>query len=1026
MDSFAGTNGTNIISHTANTGQSWSLNGGFTNKIQIQTNTAQLASGADNNNWRMAITTDAVDDTFDIWADYTRGSQNVVGDYAHLEFLAKSGSNPPTDRVYVSLSRQSATTVMVRLVRTFNFSNAQSVVLDTAFPLDTAATKRFGATIAGLGVQVWWEPAGGGTRTNIGSPVTLTADYRDGLHKRVAFNLMGAQAFSAGSPRIDNFTVATPAPPDTGWQLLVDRMPTLDATRVVDLGGSFEVYRTDISLSFKPAVTDDAKHTFFANHSMSSIQVTQAGRFFVRIPDPGTASALLQTITSLRGDPEIALASWVPRSQLLQVLSYRYPIDGPGQERANWVPTSANTWAMRAIRAPLAWGCETGAYDTSPVRLGVFEWKHQSGHPEFAGSLFRLWEPSDVDLAPHVQPSPPATVQADEAHASATVGLAAAEGNNGSGIAGVTWRSSLYLYAGDSPGNRALPFTQASYMLMNQLIADAPRVLSFSADQVFPVNSNITPSDREAQIRWIADDFRRVLDQTPGLLIVVAAGNERYRGTVANYLQDPAAAIVRAALLILRQEASYTDHILVVAGTYTGNNFWDISPYNQNEGSNFFTDAMDIAAPAQDVTVLAHWTGQTGSAVPTIMGSGTSLSAPLVAGVAGLLLSVDPSLTTAQVKGYIVLGAQRPRADEQTGQVAAPLAVAGAPATIFSLDAYGALTLMAAERQHIPLCGNRVWVQNNQVIAERELASPNTETLFNLTEPRSYVNVRHGGRRIEVSDDTSDIALQFQLDHWTLTQDVATTADGGAHLSMEAWSHDLDTLARDQYWTSATHDTAFFEHRLRTFNPFNERVLDTLSIPLAQFTGWECVSLTDGECSGSAAVAGSEERVIEKFAYAPVGNRLFVAVNYLVTRWVSFGGWGDCTALGDTMPTTCRSSSYQEVSERSDVWTVNLTTGVRTFLWTVPRQVYWLGVSEDGGQIASGEGVLTTAWTFQWNPSLMQMEEVSSNPGTITGCSIHYRMIATGVEMRPQVLTTDGCTIPTRGNGTVAPVPLLR
>lgn len=1038
IDSFTGADGTNIVSHTANTGQSWSLNGGFTNKIKIQGNTAQLASGADNNNWRMAITTDVVDDSFDIWADYTRGSQNIVGDYAHLEFLAKSGSNPPTDRVYVSLSRQSATTVMVRLVRTFNFSTAQSVILDTAFPLDTAATKRFGATIAGLTVKVWWEPAGGGTRTNIGSPVTLTADYRDGLHKRVAFNFIGAQSWTAGSPRIDNFVVAQPAPPespDTAWVYLTDQIPEFDTARVAMLpGDTLLVFRTDVSLTFKSNVSDADKRIFLANHSMTHIRVTPTGRFFVRVPDLATtADSLMQTIAFLRTESQIAHAGWVHRNEAPPVLAYRFPVDGPGMQRADWVPTgptSMNTWAMRANRAPLAWGCETGDYDNTPVRLGILEPKHQWTHPEFVRSNPVPWSPPDgPGLTAFASPKSQAAVQVGESHASSTTGLLAAEGNNTSGVAGLTWRSDLRTYDVYSAANRELPFYTGLWVLTGKLKVDAPRVLSISSDQeLSPMKPN-APQDtaqREHVVSSAVTDLSDLLYNTPGLLIVVAAGNERYRGTVADYFKESKPALLRLALLRIKQDsAQYRDRIVIVAGTSVGNNFWDISAYASNEGSNFFTGMMDIAAPAQDVAVLDYWTGQTGAAVPTAFKTGTSLSAPQVAGVGGLLLSMDPSLTAAQVTDYIIRGAQHPRADEQTGQVAAPPAVAGAPATIFALDAYGALTLMAAERQHVPLCGNRVWVQNNQVIAERELASPNTETLFNLTDQRSYANVRHGGRRIEVSDDTSDIALQFQVDHWVLTQDVATTGDGGAHLSMEAWSHELDTLARDRYWTSATFDTAFFEHRLRTFNPFTERVLDTLKVPLAQFTGWECVSLTDGECTGFAASAGSLERVIEKFAYAPVGNRLFVAVNYLVTRWVSFGGWGDCTAAGDTVPTTCRSSSYQEVSERSDVWTVNLTTGVQTFLWTIPRQVYWLGVSEDGGQIVMGEGVLTTAWTFQWNPSLMQMEEVSSNPGTITGCSIHYRRVATGVEVRPQISTTDGCTIPTRGNGTVAPVPFI-
>jgi hypothetical protein len=1029
IDSFTGVDGTNIVSHTANTGQSWSLSGGWTNKIKIQGNTAQLASGFDSNNWRMAITTDVADDTFDIFTDYTRGSQDVLGDYAQLEFLAKSGANPPTDRVYVSISRQTATTVMIRVIRTINFSTGQSIILDSAFPLSTGATKRIGATVTGLSLQVWWEPAGGGTRTNIGSPVTLTADYRDGLHKRVAFNFVGAQAFSAGSPRIDNFIVAKPAPPDTGWVLLVDRLPDLDTSLVVALpSDTFRVYRTDVGLSFNANVTDSAKRIFFTNHSMTSIQFTQTGRFFVRVPDPGSAAALLQLIGSLRNESQIARAGWIPRSALEEDVSYRFPVDGVGQKRVDWVPNTASTWAMRAIRSPLAWGCETGDYDNTPVRLGMVEYKHQETHPELAHSSPQLWAPTDdAQLTKISPPASQAAVEDKQKHAMATTGLLSAEGNNGSGIAGVNWRSDLRLYAAYSAGNRQLPFQTGLYVLTGKVQADAPRVLSFSIDQRVPHGPSVTQLDRETAIDDAASDLRQMLLLTPGLLIVVAAGNEQFHGTVANYRQDPNARLLRAALLTLREEPTYSVRIIVVAGTYTGNNFWAVSPYNSNEGSNFFTGATDVAAPAQDVTVLDRWTG--GGAVPTTVRNGTSLSAPLVAGVAGLLLGMDPSLTPVQVKDFIVRGAQQPRANEQTGQVALPQPVSGAPATIYQLDAYGSLTLMAGERQQVPLCGNRVWVQNNQVIAERDPTTHTTETLINLNEARSFVNVRHGGRRFEVSNDFDDKPYEFQQDHWVETQNAATTPYGGTFVSMEAWSHDLDTLARDRYWTSA--DTAFFEHRVNTFNPSTERFLDTLRLTLTRFTDGECVRKeSDGDCNLGMWSVGTEERVQEKFAYAPIGNRLFVTVSYFVTRWLFFSGWSNCPLPppgpnGDPDQTTCRNTTYQEVSERTDLYAIDLTTGAQAFRWTIPGQVYWLGISEDGGQVVTGQGVLTTVWTWQPRLDGSGFEQVWSNPGTVTDCSIHYRTLDTNAEVRPQILTTDGCTTPTRGNGTIAPAPVV-
>ena len=245
---------------------------------------------------------------------------------------------------------------------------------------------------------------------------------------------------------------------------------------------------------------------------------------------------------------------------------------------------------------------------------------------------------------------------------------------------------------------------------------------------------------------------------------------------------------------------------------------------------------------------------------------------------------------------------------------------------------------------------------------------------------------------------------------------------------MEGWSHDLDTLAQSQQWIDgATPDTAFVEFAANTFNPYQHRILDTLEVPLAQFTGdGDCVRRDwEGNCTAYWASAGGLERILNKFAYAPVGNRLVVAISYQVTRWVTFGAWEPCPGPADTLPMSCRDRTYREVSERSEIRSIDLTTGRDSSLWTVPGQVYWLGVSEDGGQIVTGEGVLTSEWTWHINENNLDVQ-TWSNPGTVTGCGVHYRSPATGAELRPAISTTAGCTYFTRGNGNLAPVAAIK
>jgi len=845
-----------------------------------------------------------------------------------------------------------------------------------------------------------------------GAPILL--DIQGGADSTVT--LGGIHSGRAGSNRVfspwsgivqDYGSLAVlPVAQQQNWPLLVDTPPQLDTARLVQLPSGRSLYRANVQLRFKDGVSDSAKVAFFSRHGMTVVGVTRSRHFFVGIPDPGPSLVSLDSLLDqLNAEPEILVATSLYFSPLEPIRDYRYPTDGPGQERADWI-SSTSTWAMRAIRVPLAWGCETGAYGGPLPAVGLFEWKHQANHPEFAGSSPVPWGPPDAPLA--FRPAPPqAVIDSNQTHATATTGLIAAEGNNVSGMAGVTWRTGLHLYAGySSPGNHSLPIPDNFFVLAEAIVRDRLRVLSLSADVA--VDSTRSSAKREVEIRSLAADIQRdLLDTLPSLLVVVAAGNDRYRGTDSAYARSNKAAMIRAALLLLRSNPVYQNRIIVVAGTMPNNAFWDVWAANPAQGSNFYTGATEIAAPAQDVTVLDRWTGQTGSAVPLRAASGTSLSAPLVAGVAAELLTMDPSLTAAEVKGYILRGARQPRFNGQTGQVAPPPAVAGAPETVYQLDAYGSLTLLASERSGVPLCGNRVWVNNNAVIAERDPVTHSTQQLVALGEPAAWANARHGGRRIEVSTDASTRAFDLRQGQWVETPDTATTPYGGTFLSMQAYSHDLDSLVTLRYWTKVLQDSAAFEQTITALPAGTQAVLDTLWVPTANYTSTgECVQIVHatGECE--AFQTTGKERVVAEVAFPPSGGRLLVAITYFVTRAVGgLGSWTVCSYADTTR--SCRSHSYEERAERAQIWGVDFSTRQAAFLWSVPARVFWLGVSEDGGQVVSGEGVSAIAWTWRVDPD--GFRQVWDNPGSVTDCGVRYRASATSVETAPAIPTADAC-----------------
>lgn len=821
--------------------------------------------------------------------------------------------------------------------------------------------------------------------------------------------------------------VVVAAPPDTIWRLLTDSLPDLDTLKVVSLpGDTFRVYRTDIAIRFNSDVSNSAKAAFFGRHSMTVLGVTVTGKFFVRIPDPGLSAAeLFQALDALRSEPEVALAIWVPRDGFPQVRDYRLPVDGPGQQRVDWLPTSNSTWAMRAIRAPLAWGCQTGTYDSSRARLAILEWKHQPAHPEFAASSPRLWEAPEALLAPRYQPQPAVTVDSMEAHASATTGLLSAEGNNGSGIAGVNWRSRLYLYAGYSSGNRALPLESGFYVLRAQLVADSPRVLSVSTDQ--RVLTSVSPADRERFIRDLVPDVQLALDQLPGLLVVVAAGNERYRGTVTNYIRDTAATLLRGALLLLREDPRYRDRIVVVTGTYVGNNFWDRWAANPALGSNFFTGVTDLAAPAQEVTVLDRWTGQTGAAVPTAVKTGTSLSAPLVAGVAGLLLAMDSTLTPAQLKDHIVRGARQPRLNRQTGVFGPPQPVSGAPETVYQLDAYGALTLLASERSIVPLCGNRVWVAGTQLVAQRDTGAP-PQVLADIGDTSAFVNVHHGGRRVDVwNHDFDPLSFVFNQGTWILSGNPPASPDGGAWNSLWSLSHDGDTAVTIVNHSGAGQAT--LEVRRGPTGGSSIHVADIV-VPLPSSGTMECifVDAPSGECMDSRLDGTSDFLYWYAAAYSPLGDRVIVSISTARSQTTSFGSLADCP--WDTGPEP-RSQCITHIDyAMSTIGTayhqITLSTGADTVLaspTSAPVIVFWAAVGEDGEQLVTGEGVVSQTSTLLPDTNFVGFHQDVTSQAT-TDCTLRYRQASGGVAPRFQTASIDACRGPL-GGGTLAPAPKI-
>jgi MYXO-CTERM domain-containing protein len=331
---------------------------------------------------------------------------------------------------------------------------------------------------------------------------------------------------------------------------------------------------------------------------------------------------------------------WVEPDLIRDVETYDLPDD----------PEIGSQWHLENadgtgdINADAAWETTLGNPD---VVVGIFDSGFDMDHPDLEPNLVGGFDAIDRDENPDAgcgqspdgagpAGSCPGNAPFRESHGTAVAGVVAAKGNNQIAGAGVCPDCSLYvvrMIGGSS--FRSLSNAEA----FSRAVDDGVWVINNSwgprLTRFFP----LAQAERET--------FNRITSEArdgKGVVLVFAAGNDFFTPATANpYASHPGVITVSASTRIddFACYSNYGDVIAVAGpsrGCYDGESGIGTTDYQGREGysNNAYTRNF----------------------------GGTSAAAPVVSGVAGLVLSINPELTAQQVRLVLQRSAVKITADK--------------------------------------------------------------------------------------------------------------------------------------------------------------------------------------------------------------------------------------------------------------------------------------------------------------------------------------------------------------------------
>ena len=362
-----------------------------------------------------------------------------------------------------------------------------------------------------------------------------------------------------------------------------------------------------VLVKFKPSVTEEMREAAIASYQSTTLKrISRINVYQLQIPEDVSVEEMLYLLEQ-NPDVEYAEPNYIRR--LAQVtpddpfFSEQYALYNPGGVFGP--PSSPQSGTERAdIKAREGWE-ETWGDDS--VVIAVLDTGADFNHPDLDGQLFSNGydfindDPDPID---------------DHGHGTIVAGIAAAETNNGEGIAGVAWNCKILpVKIVDDTGWTDVSTEVAG---INWAILNGADIISLSLGGV-----GASQSEQDA-IRAAYNN---------GIVVVAAAGND---GMATYY---PAA--YPECMAVAATDSN--DERVTFVNTAT-----DPLPWESNYGPE-----IDVAAPGDWVLSLYPTDLTVPPFLPYTWASGTSLSTPHVAGLAALIKSIKPNLSAEDIMNVI-------------------------------------------------------------------------------------------------------------------------------------------------------------------------------------------------------------------------------------------------------------------------------------------------------------------------------------------------------------------------------------